>query len=92
MQKRQKTLQRHVQDVIVDKYLKWLINKDTQLINEDIPTVLTYLFDVYGKTPLEEVKQNEAKNRSMVYNPTDPLILLYNPIEKLKYIKKLFIV
>ena len=80
----EKALQRHVQDAVEDKYLDMLINEDTQLINEDIPTVLTYLFDLYGKIPSEEVKQKETEIRAMIYNPADPLILLYNPIEKLK--------
>ena len=84
MQECRKALQRHVQDAIGDKYLDMLIDEDTQLINEDIPTVLTYLFDLYGKIPSEEVKQKETEIRAMIYNPADPLILLYNPIEKLK--------
>ena len=80
----EKALQRHIQDAIEDKYLETLINEDTQLIQEDIPTVLAYLFDTYGKIPSEEVKQKEAEIRAMTYNPADPMILLYNPIEKLK--------
>ena len=80
----EKALQRHVQDAIEDKYLESLIDEDTQLITEDIPDVLQYLFDVYGKVPLEEVKQKESEIRSMTYHPADPLILLYNPVEKLK--------
>ena len=80
----EKALQRHVQDAIEDKYLETLVNEDTQLIQEDIPTVLAYLFDLYGKVPSEEVKQKETKIRSMSFHPADPLILLHNPIEKLK--------
>ena len=52
----EKALQRHIQDAIEDKYLESMVNEDTQLIQEDIPTVLQYLFDTYGKIPLEEVK------------------------------------
>ena len=73
-----------MQDAIKDKYLKSLVNDDTQLINKDVPTVLTYLFDVYGQIPSEEVKQKEAEIWAMVYNPADPLILLFNPVEKLE--------
>ena len=36
----EKALQRHIQDAIEDKYLESLINEDTQLIQDDIPTVL----------------------------------------------------
>ena len=80
----EKALQRHVQDAIEDKYLESLVDDDTQLIQEDIPDVLDYLFDLYGKVPSEEVKQKEAEIRAMVYNPADPMILLFSPIEKLK--------
>ena len=79
----EKALQRHIQDAIEDKYLESLVNEDTQLIDADIPTVLTYLFDNYGKVPSEEVKQKETEIRTMQFNPADPMILLFNPIEKL---------
>ena len=59
------------------------MNKDTQLIHAGIPDVLTYLFDTYGKVPSEEVKQKEAEIRTMQFNPADPMILLFNHIEKL---------
>ena len=80
----EKALQRHIQDAIEDKYLESLIDDDTQLITEDVPTVLAYLFDTYGKVPSAEVKQKEAEIRTMSFHPADPMILLYNPIEKLK--------
>ena len=80
----EKALQRHIQDAIEDKYLESMIDEDTQLITSDVPDVLKYLFDVYGKVPSEEVKQKEAEIRTMTYHPADPMILLHNPIEKLK--------
>ena len=80
----EKALQRHIQDAIKDKYLESLIDDDTQLIQEDIPVVLQYLDEAYGKVQSEEVKQKEAEIRSMSYNPADPMILLYNPVEKLR--------
>ena len=36
----EKALQRHVQDAIEDKYLESLVDEDTQLIQDDILTVL----------------------------------------------------
>ena len=79
----EKALQRHIQDAIEDKYLESLVNEDTQLIYKDIPTVLAYLFETYGKVPSEEVKAQESEIRTMTFHPADPMILLYNPIEKL---------
>ena len=80
----EKALQCHIQDAIEDKYLEALINEDTQLIQEDIPDVLTHLFNTYGKVQTEEVKQQESDIRSMTFHPADPLITLFNPIERLK--------
>ena len=77
-------MQRHIQDAIDNKYLETLVDKDTQRITEDIPTVLQYLFNTYGEIPSEEVKQKEAELRAMSYHPADPMILLFNPIEKLR--------
>ena len=79
----EKALQRHVQDAIEDKYLESLVDKDTQLIQDDIPTVLQFLFNAYGKIPPEEVKQKETDLRTTTFNPADPMIIQYNPIEKL---------
>ena len=80
----EKALLRHIQDAIEDKYLESLIDEDTQLLNEEIPDVLQYLFETYGKVPSEEVKQREIEVRAMTFHPADPMILLYNAVEKLK--------
>ena len=66
------------------KYLESLIDEDTQRITADIPFVLEYLFDLYGKIPSEEVKEKEAELRSMSFHPADPMVLLYNAVEKLE--------
>ena len=76
----EKALQRHVQDAIEDKYLESLVKKDTQLIQDDIPAVLQFIFNAYGKIPSEEVKQKETELRTTAFNPADPMIILYNPI------------
>ena len=78
----EKSLQRHVQDAIEDKYLESLVDKDTQLIQYDIPTLLQFLFNAHGKIPSEEVKQKETDLRTTAFNPADPMIILYNPIKK----------
>ena len=80
----EKALQRHIQDAIEAKYLDSLINEDTRLIQEDILTILHYLFETYGNVPSEEVKQTEQEIRTITFHPADPMIILYNPIEKLK--------
>ena len=80
----EKALQRHIQDAIEDKYLASLVNEDTGLIHEDIPTVLAFLFEAYGIVPSEEVKQKETDIRTMQFHPSDPMITLFNLVEQLK--------
>ena len=80
----EKALQRHIQDALEPKYLEALVDEDTQLITEDIPFVLEYLFDTYGKIPSEEVKDKESEVRNMIFHPSDPMVVLYNAVEKLE--------
>ena len=61
-----------------------LVNKDTQLIQEDISTLLVYHFSTYGVVPAEVVKDHKNEIRLMSFHPADPLIMLYGPIEKLQ--------
>lgn len=71
----EKALQRYIQDAIEDKYLKTLVNKDTQLIQADIPDVLEYLFQTYGKVPSAEVKEKKSEIRAMTFPYSRPLDL-----------------
>ena len=61
-----------------------MVNEDTGLLEEDLPTVLEYIFTKYGKTPSEEVIEKEAKVLTMTFNPAEPMVLLYRPIEQLQ--------
>ena len=63
--------------------METLINEDTQLIQEDIPTVFQHLFENYGQVLTEEVKEREKETREMMFHSADPLIILYEPIKKL---------
>ena len=56
MQKFEKALLRHAQNALELKYIEPLINEDTGLIEDDLPTVLAYLDTNYGKVLSEEVK------------------------------------
>ena len=73
-----------MQNVIKEKYIEHLVNEDTGLIEQDIPTVLEYLPTNYDKIPPEEVKQKEAEVLSISFNPSDPTVLLYRLIEPLQ--------
>ena len=53
----EKSLLRHTQNTVESKYMKHLINEDTGLIEDDLPSVLQYLFTRYIKVPSEKAKQ-----------------------------------
>ena len=78
-----KSLLRHAQNAIESKYMEHLINEDTDLIKDDLPLVLQCLFTSYEKVPLEEVKQRESEVLSILFNPADPMVIIYCPIEQL---------
>ena len=61
-----------------------MVDNDTGLIEEDIPTVLDYLFTNYGKVTLVEVKEAESEVLNIQFNPADPMITIYWPIEQLQ--------
>ena len=63
----EKALQWHIQDAIKDKYFDSLVDEDTQLIQEEIPVILAYLFNTYEKIPSKEVKQKEAEIHTMTF-------------------------
>ena len=60
----EKALLRHIQTALEEKYLEAMVDDDTGLIEDDIPTVLDYLFTTYGKVTAEEVKIKKQRNHS----------------------------
>ena len=64
--------------------MEQLVYEDTSLIIEDIPTVIEYLFAIYGNVQSQEIKQKEAELLNITFHPTDPIKILYLPIEQLK--------
>ena len=80
----EKSLLRHIQNALEEKYIEHMVDKNTGLIEHDIPTVLEYLFANYGKVPSEEGIQKELEVLNISFNPADPMVLLYRPIEQLQ--------
>ena len=64
------------QTAVEDKYIEFLVHGNTGLIEEDMPTVLQYLFSKYGKVTPEEVKQLETEVLVLAFNPVDPIITI----------------
>ena len=54
-----KPLLRHVKTAVEETYLEELVDKDTSLVDEELPAVLECLFMNYGTVLSEEVKEKE---------------------------------
>ena len=77
-------LLRHIATAIEDRYIESLKNEHTGLIDSDIPTVLQHLQTRYGTVQASEVKEEEDNVLKLDFNPSDSLVILFNPIEKLQ--------
>ena len=53
----EKALLRYAQNSLEHKYIEPLLNDNTGLVEDNLPTVLIYLDTNYGRVPSEEVKQ-----------------------------------
>ena len=80
----EKALLRHIQTAVEEKYIEFMVDDDTGLIEDDIPTVLDYLFTTYGKVTSVEVKEAESEVLNLQFHPSDPMITIYRPIEQLQ--------
>ena len=80
----EKALLQHIQEAIEDKYINSLVDEYTNLLTQDVPTIMQYLFYNYGKVRSEEVSSKEAEVMNMTWQPSDPIILLTRPIENLQ--------
>ena len=79
----EKALLRHIQTAVEDKFIEFMVDEDTGLIEDEIPIVLEYLITNYGKVTSDKVKQLESDVLSISFNPADPMVTIYRPIEQL---------
>ena len=80
----EKALLNHLQRSLEPKYLESFVDESTALLTGDIPDILDHLFSRYGTVSGEEVKNKEVEVLKTAFTPSDPLVLIWNPIEKLK--------
>ena len=85
----ERALMKHITVAVEPKYIDFLKNEHTDLIEEDIPTVLEYLFSNYGKVPTRQVKEKEQEVLSTPFVPSDPMITIFRPIEQLRNLAKI---
>lgn len=53
-----------------------------------MPTVLKYLFDNYRKVRVEEVAEKEAEVMILMWNSSEPIVLLRKLLENLQKLAK----
>ena len=80
----EKALLRFIQDALEDRFIEGLLDEYTGLITMDIPDVLTYLFDTYGSVTSDEVDAKQEEIMKTPWQPTDPLVLITRPLERLQ--------
>ena len=69
-------------------YIDFLENQDTDLIVNNLLTVLQHLFDNYGKVP-RLFKENEQEVLPTPFVPSDPMVSIFLPIKQLKTFAKI---
>ena len=69
-----KILLRHIHNALEDEYIEHLVNYDTCLIEDNIPTVLNSLFTSYGNIQSKEVKIKEVDILNLRFNPAYSMI------------------
>ena len=85
----ERALMRHITTAVEPKYIDSLKNEDTDLVEEDISTVLDFLFTHYGKVPTREVKEKEHEVLATPFIPSDPMVTIYRPIEQLRILAEI---
>ena len=65
----ERALMRHITTAVEPKYIDSLKNEDTDLIDDDIPTVLDFLFTNYGKVHTRVVKEKNTKCSKLPSSP-----------------------
>ena len=61
-----------------------MVNEDTGLIEGNVPAMLEYLLLTYGKVTTDEVKEEENTVLNISFNPADPMVTIFRPIEQLQ--------
>ena len=69
-------LLRHITREVESRYIDFLKNEYTELIEEDIPTAMKNLFSSYSKVPKMVVKEKEKEILTTPFVPNDPMVII----------------
>ena len=76
-------LRQQITGAIDKDYLLALRNRNTNSITMSIHEVLRYLFRIFGKITPAKLHDKETSIRKLVYDPTEPVDVILNPIDDL---------
>ena len=78
----QKALMNQIIEAIEATYLDGLRSTLTNTINQPIYVVLQYLFSTYRRITPSDLADYEDAIKKTIYNPAEPIINLYNTLQK----------
>ena len=76
----EQALRTQIIEAIEPEYLDALRHVDTDMINESIPDIFTFLQSNYGRITEEELVQKEEDLRNYDYNPQTPVDKVFNQV------------
>ena len=74
-------LRNHIISPIESNYFQPILNLHTDMINETIPEIVTFLRDTYGQLSSAQLKERERDIDNMVYNPATTIDSVFNKIQ-----------
>ena len=79
----EKALRQQIVSAVDATYMAALRNRATNAINYSVTEILDYLYKTYGKITPQMLDTQESKVKSLIFDPSQPLTLIINPIEDL---------
>ena len=80
----EKALLKHLQGSFQPQFVEVFVDDDTALLASDIPTILDHLFSRYGQVSGTDVQDYLNEVLKTPFTPAEPLVTIWNPIQKLK--------
>ena len=75
-------LRNQIISAIESDYLQPIRNIHTDMINESIPQIITFLRDTYGQLSPSQLKERERAIDDMIYNPATTIDSVFNKIQE----------
>ena len=75
-------LRNQIVEAIEEEYLTPLRNHTTDMINDPIPSIFTFLRDNYGKLAPAQLKERETEIDNLVYDPSQNVDIIFNKIQE----------